>query len=105
MVIALGICLKFKLVELKKITVGAIGVEFQDSRRHILNETALSNINISTQSASIEEPSSQSARIEEPSIQSAVVEEPSVSTIQEIKTSTPDKPVSSRTRSKNFNTR
>lgn len=116
MAVVLGLCLKYRLIELKKITVGGVGIRFRDSRRHILDETALTNISMTPRSSTqpkssieleLQSPSSstqpESAEPElqlsssstqpksiEPELQSSTVEE-------EIQTSTP---VSSRTRSK-----
>ena len=42
--IVLVVCLKLKLIDIKKMTVGNVSVEFENSRRQILDESVLSDI-------------------------------------------------------------
>lgn len=92
--VILGVCLKWKLIHLKKITLGGCGIEFQRSQRegrHILEETVLSDIRSDSTTVSNQNELNQqqtTATVESTTSSQLIVEEP-------IETSTP---VSSRTR-------
>lgn len=103
-VIVLAIGLKYKIIQLKKITVGGVGVEFENSRRNILNESELTNLSSVPpvqQETSFVSAASNSLASEDV----IVVHNPMNEPVNEILESTTidEQPISSRTRSKQVN--